>query len=126
MIHESKSKLEKQDKNRLSSQAKSEEDKMLRLMRVRRFDNFTAFEMADLCRIKKGNARRGLSNMAGSDSGYRDEYGNFPLVKHNDIRRMDPVTRVRVVTYQYNENYGVRPDTPNGQLSMLDERVNRV
>jgi len=127
MIHESGNTLDRADRERLTTAAASEEDKILRLMRCRPDSNFTAFEMAELTRIRKGNCRRALSNMSGSDSGkYRDEYGNYVLLKNDHIRRKDPETGVSVVTYQYNKNYGKRPPESRGQLSILDELTARV
>ena len=127
MIHQSGNTLERKDRQRLESTAASEEDKILRLMRCRPDTNFTAFEMAELTRIRKGNCRRALSNMSGSDSGkYRDEFGNYVLIKNEHIRRRDPETGVRVVTYQYNKNHGKRTPEPRGQLSILDELTTMV
>lgn len=120
-IHESGNNLIPDDKQKLECQASSEEDKILRLMRVRKFESFAAFEMADLCRIRKGNARRALSNMSGSSKKHIDEYGNTRLIKREDVRRKDPDTGIRVVTYQYNDDWGVQPIQEQGQLAMFED-----
>lgn len=125
MVHESGNRLESHDKESLKVQVASEEDRILRLMRVRKNEMFTAWEMAQIHShnnpIRKGNCRRALSNLSGSDSSYRDEYGNFPVIKRVDRRRVDPETGKSTVCYQYNHDYGKKPAQYSGQLSILDQ-----
>lgn len=124
MIHESGNTLLDKDRASLKAQAATEEDRILSLMRVRRFESFTAWQMAGIYYdIAEGNCRRAMSNMAGSDSTRRDQFGNFPLIKREDIRRVNPRTGKSNVAYQYNDKYGKEPAVRTGQLSLLEESV---
>lgn len=122
MIHESGNALDAPDRERLQSQAETEEDKILSFLKCRRGEAFAAFEIADLLWVREGNARRALSNLSGSIRRHVDDYGNYPLVKRTDLKKRDPRTGVRVCTYQYNPRYGVLPAREPVQSELFPAR----
>lgn len=120
MIHESGNNLFENEKNQLVVKADSEEKKTFEIMRCHPSSTYTAYEIGSVLDIPRGNAARALSNLSGSDSRYRDKFGNFPIRKRKDIRRKDPGGNIRNVTYQWNPLFKVKSAQKNGQISFLD------
>lgn len=90
----------------LEAKLSDQEGKVLSLFRARKGDHIPAFDVIDKLHMHASSVRRSLSNLSGSNEGYVDSFGQYPLVK-TDVRKKDPNTGKSCQTYQFNERYGI-------------------
>lgn len=124
MIHEQGIRLSKQEKDGLSNRAKTQEGYILSILKDNPQKQFAFFELVEITRFNRDSVKRSLSNLSGSDDSRKDESGAFPLQKHPDIKKKNPNSGIRVSTYQWNTEYGIRSSIQEGALFPKDNQPN--